>query len=249
MGKLDGKVVVVTGASSGIGLATAVACGAEGADVVLLARRKDRLDAAAQQVGERALPISTDIGDPAAVNAAFEQVAQRFGRVDALVNVAAIATLRLVEECSDEDVARTFATNLLGPIYAVRAAIPLLRAAGGGDIVNVSSESTLDPFPFLTLYNTTKGGLDVFTKALAKEVREDGVRVTLFVAGTTESNFAEDWTAEEMERVIPVWAKHMGSQSGEIPKQQPEWVADALLYVLTRPRAQLIDVMHSRTHH
>ena len=85
--------------------------------------------------------------------------------------MAGTASLRLIEEASDEDIAGTMATNLLGPIYTSRAAIPLLRKGGGGDIVNVSSESTLDPFPFLTLYNTSKGGLDVFTKAFGPNHR------------------------------------------------------------------------------
>jgi NAD(P)-dependent dehydrogenase (short-subunit alcohol dehydrogenase family) len=247
MGQLDGRVVVVTGASSGIGRATAHRFAQEGAATVMLARRKERLDEAAIAAGDRAVPIPTDVGDPQAVNAAFEQVAERFGVLHALVNVAGMASLRLIEEASDEDITRTMATNLLGPIYTSRAAIPLLRRVGGGDIVNVSSESTLDPFPFLTLYNTSKGGLDVFTKALGEELRGDRVRVSLFVAGTTNTNFAEAWPPEELERVLPVWAQHV--RAGEIKQMRPEWVADALLYVITRPAGQIIDVVQVRTHH
>ena len=107
MGQLDGRVVVVTGASSGIGRATAHRFAQEGATTVMLARRKERLDEAAIAVGDRAVPIPTDVGDPQAVNAAFEHVAERFGVLHALVNVAGIASLRLIEEASDEDISES----------------------------------------------------------------------------------------------------------------------------------------------
>jgi NAD(P)-dependent dehydrogenase (short-subunit alcohol dehydrogenase family) len=164
----DGKVAIISGGSAGIGKAVAAKLAGEGAQVVLLARRRDRLEDAAADIGPAAIPVVADIGDPGSVRAAFDEVERRFGRVDALLNVAGAARARLIEETSDEDIAAVVGTNFLGPIYTTRAAIPLLRKAGGGDIVNVSSEITLDDMPLMTLYSSTKRALEAFTKTMTR---------------------------------------------------------------------------------
>lgn len=143
-GKCSGKVVVVSGASTGVGRALAKRFAEDGATVVMFARRKDRLDDAAAEIGEQAIPIPTDITSSASVRAAFEEIAHRFERVDVLVNMAGVTRVRHIEEASDDDIAISVGTNLIGPMYTIRSAVPLLKAAGGGDIVNVSSEITLD---------------------------------------------------------------------------------------------------------
>src|SRR6266540_143815 len=132
-GQLHGRVVVVVGASAGIGLATARRCAAEGADVVMLARGRDRLVAAAAEVGDRATAIVCDITQPDSVRAAFGQIEAKFGKLDALLNVAGVARIRRIEDATDDDIAFVVGVNLLGPIYTTRAAIPLMRAAGAGD--------------------------------------------------------------------------------------------------------------------
>jgi NAD(P)-dependent dehydrogenase (short-subunit alcohol dehydrogenase family) len=165
---MEGKVVVVSGASMGVGRATAQRFAQEGATVVLLARRKLLLDEIADAIGANAVPIVTDVTSSTEVCVAFEQVAAQFGRVDVLVNSAGASRIRMIEEASDEDIAVTVNTNLVAPIYTTRAAIPLLRAAGGGDIMNISSEITLDHLPMMTLYAATKRGLNGFTEAMNK---------------------------------------------------------------------------------
>src|SRR6266480_3438483 len=134
MGALDGKVAVVTGASRGIGAVIAAGLAAEGASVALLARDKDRLTAAAEAIGELAVAVPTDVSDPDSVRDAFAAVADRFGRLDVLVNNAAVAWPHTVEAAADEQLQAEVGTNLLGPLYAIRAAVPLLRATSGGHV-------------------------------------------------------------------------------------------------------------------
>ena len=158
MGALDGKIAVITGASSGSGLGIARRFVEEGATVLLLARGGERLEQTAKDLGSAAVPFVTDVGDPGSVGRTFAEVGERFGRIDILVNNAAVYRPCRVELLSDLDIQQQIATNLAGPVYTCRAAIPLLRAAGGGDIVNTSSESTLHPFPMLSMYVATKAG-------------------------------------------------------------------------------------------
>ncbi len=186
MGLLEGKVAVVSGASAGSGLGVVRRFLDEGANVVMLARNKERLEEVAGGLGERAIPVATDVGDSESVRAAFEEVTRRFGKLDVLVNHAAVYRPCAVEHLSDDDIQRQLATNLLGPVYMSRAAIPLLRAAGGGDIINTSSESTLHPFPMLSMYVASKAALEAFGVVLAQEVRDDDIRVTTVVQGTAQ---------------------------------------------------------------
>ena len=194
-GRLAGKVALVTGATSGSGRAIARRFVAEGADVVMLARGKGRLVDEASALGRRAIPIVTDVGDVDSVRAAFSEVADRFGKLDILVNNAAVYRPCFVDELSDADITQQVNTNFLGPVYTCRAAIPLLRAAGGGDIVNTSSESTLDPFPMLSMYVSTKAALEAFTKTLMHELRDDDIRVTVLVQGVAaDGEGSTDWS-------------------------------------------------------
>jgi NADP-dependent 3-hydroxy acid dehydrogenase YdfG len=245
---LDGKVVVISGASMGVGKATAERCAADGATVVLLARRKLLLDEIAETIGTNAVPIATDVTCSTQVRAAFEQVALQFGRIDVLVNSAGASRIRLIEEASDEDIAVTVSTNLLAPIYTTRAAIPLLRAAGGGDIMNISSEITLDHLPMMTLYAATKHGLNGFTEAMSKELRKDSIRVTLVILGAVDdTGIHENFAPGDIERAWPIWEAdgYLTRMSGT-QRLTPPTVAAVLHDVLTRPRELMIDVIHVR---
>ncbi len=176
-GALAGKVAVVSGATSGSGRAVARRFAAEGAQVVLLARGKERLTAEAGALGEHTVPIAVDVGDADSVRQAFTEIDERFGKLDILVNNAAIYRPCSVAELSDFDIERQVRTNYLGPIYTCRAAIPLLRAAGGGDIINTSSEVTLHPFPMMSMYVSTKAALEAFSQTMLIEVVDDDIRV------------------------------------------------------------------------
>jgi NAD(P)-dependent dehydrogenase (short-subunit alcohol dehydrogenase family) len=245
---MEGKVVVISGASMGVGRATAQRFAHEGATVVLLARRKLLLDEIAGTLGANAVPIATDVTCSTEVGAAFEQVAAQFGRIDVLVNCAGASRIRLIEEASDEDIAVTVNTNLVAPIYTTRAAIPLLRAAGGGDIMNVSSEITLDHMPMMTLYAATKRGLNGFTEAMNHELRRDSIRVTLVILGAVgDTGIHENFGPGDLERAWPMWEAdgYLTRMSGTQLLTSAR-VAEVLYDVLTQPRDLMMDVIHLR---
>lgn len=245
--QLTGKVVVVAGASAGMGFAAARRCAEEGADVVMLARGQERLTLAANEVGAKAFPIVCDVTSPDSVRAAFAQIADRFGKVDALFNVAGVARIRRIEDATDDDIAFVFGVNLLGPIYTTRAAIPLMRAAGAGDIVNVSSEIVDDYMPQMVLYGASKGGLDTFTKMMVHELKADNIRMVRYTSGSVTTSFGDNFAPGEVEAVWPEWdaSGYLVRVAG--PGMDPDWMADAMIFAITRPRGQMIDVIHVRS--
>src|ERR1700729_1527805 len=243
---MEGRVAVVAGASRGVGRATAIRLGQDGATVVLLARRKLLLDEVVEIIGPSAVPIVTDVTSSHDVHAAFDQIAAQFGRIDVLINSAGASRIRLIEEASDEDIAVTVNTNLVAPMYTTRAAIPLLRAAGGGDIMNVSSEITLDYLPMMTLYAATKHGLNGFTQAMNHELRRESIRVTLVVLGAVgDSAVHENFGPGDLERAWPIWEAdgYLTRMSGTQLLTSAR-VAEVLYDVLTRPRDLMMDVIH-----
>jgi NAD(P)-dependent dehydrogenase (short-subunit alcohol dehydrogenase family) len=251
---LRDKVAAVTGATSGSGRAIARRFAAEGAQVVLLSRGKERLVADAEQLGANAIGIATDVGDADSVRQAFAEIEQRFGRLDILVNNAGVHRPCFVEELSDFDIERQVRTNYLGPVYTCRAAIPLLRAAGGGDIVNTSSESTLNPFPMLSMYVSSKAALEAFSRTMMTEVNDDDIRITVVIQGIAhEGEGSTDW-AREPERAAKAF--ELWTERGYIARvdrledllgQSTDDVADVHLYVVTRPRHQQLDTIHVRS--
>jgi NAD(P)-dependent dehydrogenase (short-subunit alcohol dehydrogenase family) len=231
--QLTGKVIVVAGASAGIGFAAARRCALEGASVALLARGKDRLDEAAAAIGPNASAIQCDVSQPDSVRAAFGKIAEQFGHVDALLNVAGVARIRKIENATDDDIAFVFGVNTLGPIYTTRAAIPLLRAAGGGDIVNVSSEIVDDYMPQMVLYGASKGGLDTFSKMMVHELKSDNIRVSRYTSGSVGGTaFGDNFDANEVEAVWPEWeaSGYLTRVAG--PGMDPDWMADAIVFTI-----------------
>jgi NAD(P)-dependent dehydrogenase (short-subunit alcohol dehydrogenase family) len=243
--RLKGRVVAIAGASAGIGLAAATMCAAEGATLVMMARGEQRLREHAASLG--AMAVLCDISDPSSVRSAFAQIDAAHGRLDALLNVAGVARIRKIVDATDEDIAFVMGVNLLGPIYTTRSAIPLMRAAGGGDIINVSSEITGDYMPSMVLYGTSKGGLDTFSKMMVHELKNDRIRVSNFVSGSVSSEFGTNFTPDEVAAVWPEWeaSGYLTRVAG--PGMDPAWMADAMLFQLTRPAGQMIDWIHVRS--
>lgn len=183
MSSLSNKVIVLTGAGQGLGRATAIALSEAGAKVCLLGRTLSKLDETASQMCGPSLSLSTDITSPASVRDAFEKIKAEFGQIDILINNAALYPIFKIEAATDEQILNSINTNLTGPVFCIREAIPLMRINGGGHIVNISTESIHHPFPFLTLYASGKSGVETLTRGLKDELRPDNIRLTLLRLG------------------------------------------------------------------
>ncbi|HEX3542153.1 MAG TPA: SDR family oxidoreductase [Acidimicrobiales bacterium] len=187
---LDGKVVIVTGASSGIGEATARAVAQAGARPVLAARRRARLEALAAEIGNDALVVPTDMRDPAQIQRLVEVVREQRGGVDVLVNNAGQGLHVPVEKISIEDLKAVVELNVYGALLAMQAVIPLMREAGGGCIVNVSSGTTRMPAPIGTAgYAATKAALNMLSRAAREELAGSGIVVSTVYPFITATEF------------------------------------------------------------
>ena len=190
MGSLDGKVTVITGASSGIGEVTAELLASEGSKVALLARRADRLTEIEKRIedaGGEALPIEIDITDHGKVEAAMAEVTGQFGGIHNLINNAGVMLLGSVEGWDIAQWQRMIDVNLLGLLYCTREALPLIRDSGGGHIVNVSSVAGRTANFGSAVYNMTKWGVTGFSEALRQEALNSGIRFTCVEPGFVDT--------------------------------------------------------------
>lgn len=176
-----GKTIVITGAGAGLGRALARRFASEGETVILLGRTLSKVQELAGEIGGSAMAVECDVASAASVRKAFATIAETHPKIDVLINNAAIYEPFTVAEATDEQIDGIIATNLNGPIYCCRAAIPMLEK--GGQIINVGSESIAVPFVMLSLYQCTKAGLERFTEALVEELEPAGIRVTTVRAG------------------------------------------------------------------
>jgi NADP-dependent 3-hydroxy acid dehydrogenase YdfG len=240
-GRLDGTVALVTGASSGIGEATAEVLAAEGAALVLAARRRDRLEALASRIGD-AVPVlvhEVDVTDEAQVRAMVERTMAELGRLDTLVNNAGVMLLGPIEGAPTEEWRRMVSLNLLGLLYCTHAALPyLLAAADDGprrvaDVVNVSSVAGRVARLGSGVYNATKFGVFAFSESLRQEVTSRHVRVTLVEPGATGTELAFHNRPEVLEQMATTFGGIELLQSGDI--------ADAIRYAVTRPRHAVVN--------
>lgn len=245
MNRMRDRVVAVTGASRGLGAALARALAAESATVAILARpspHRDRIAAALP--GASAIDI--ELADPASVRSAFAAIGARFGRLDGLVNNAAIGLPHLIEEASDAEIVDEVGANLIGPVCCIRGAIPLLRAAGGGDIVNISSVSVNAPFPMLALYAATKAALEMLGDAMLPELRPDNIRMATFRVGALAGDsFGSVWPEERRRRALAL-AQAAGRASMRGEPVPLDTVAAALVDLLALPAAARVPIMEFR---
>lgn len=192
--KLSDAVVVVTGACRGIGLALTRALVAHGAFVCGIARNEDRLRVVHEELGEAFFPLTCDVTDPEAVASAFRTVEALKGRIDVLINNAGVGRFESIDKVKLDDWSVQIDTNLTGVFLCTREAVPIMKrqnaAAGfGGHIVNVASIAGLVGNPSLSAYNATKFGLRGFSEALMKELRDDGIKVTVIYPGSVQTEF------------------------------------------------------------
>jgi len=230
MADLSGRVVAISGASSGIGEATALACARAGAAVAFAARRTDRIEALARRIeldGGEALAVTADVGDEAQARAFVHATHERFGRLDALVNNAGVMLLGPIDGAPTEEWRRMVAVNIMGVLYCTHAALPLLRAQGGGDVVIVSSVGGRVVGRYSGVYSLTKFGVGAFAEALRMESAGTGLRVTLIEPGRVETELRTHVREEVMREL-------RGGFAGVEP-MSAEQVADAILFALGQP--------------
>jgi len=198
------RVVMVTGASSGIGRATALAFGSAGAQVALLARRRHELETLAAEMDGEVLVLPTDVADRAAVGAAFDAVDRHFGRVDVVVNNAAFARSTRFPDLTAEEWREALEVNMTAPFLLTKAVVPAMRAQRYGRIINISSSagrmvSTLGG----AHYTASKTGLLGFTRAAAKELGKFGITVNAICPGLIDTELTrENASAELLERIV-----------------------------------------------
>jgi NADP-dependent 3-hydroxy acid dehydrogenase YdfG len=234
--RLEGTVALVTGASSGIGEATAVALAAEGATVAVAARRRDRLEALVERIGNDAevLVIETDITDEASAQAMVESTVREFGRLDTLVNNAGVMLLGPIVDAPVEEWRRMIELNVLGLLHCTHAALPhLLRAAETdprrvADVVNVSSVAGRVARLGSGVYNTTKFGVVAFTESLRQEVTRRHVRASVIEPGAVMTELATHNRPEIIET--------MRANFGQMEMMRSEDIAETILFTITRPR-------------
>lgn len=221
------RVLIVTGASSGIGLATAEALAARGARVALLARSGGALAALAHRL-PGSWPVVADLTDSARVRAAVAEVRGHYGRVDGLVNNAGRSYAAAVEEIEPDIFDEIFHLNVLGPIVAMQAVIPLLRAQGGGSIVNVNSGTAFMTVPGYSVYTASKRALLGFSLAARAELQKDGIAVSEVYPFITATNFGKN----RMGRA------GSGPPAHYADGDPPEFVAGLILQALAEGGAQ-----------
>src|SRR5215210_1807762 len=245
MAKLDGKVAVVTGASSGIGEATAEALAAEGAAVVVAARREDRLEDLVERIngdGGKALAVECDVTEEEQAHDLIRRAKEEFGQVDILVNNAGMMQLSEVEKGLSDEWRTMFDVNVLGLLYATDAAIETMNEQGSGHLVNISSLAGRKSGPLRGAYSGTKFAVNAISEALRQELQEDNIRITMIEPGAVETELPDHITDEEAKEGI----------SGMIAAMEPlqsEDIANAIAYVVTQPeRVSINEVLIRPTH-
>jgi short-subunit dehydrogenase len=225
---LDQQVMVITGASSGIGLVTAKKAAAAGAKLVLAARNDAALRQLVEQLkadGHEAIHVETDVGDEAAVNAVAFAAIDAFGRIDTWVNNAGVSLYARLKDVATDDARRVFDTNFWGVVYGSHAAVPHLKQQGGA-LINIGSTLSERAIPLQGIYSASKHAVKGFTDALRMELDEEGagVAVTLIKPSAIDTPYTE----------------HAMNQLGVEPKNpppiySPDLVADAILRAATHP--------------
>ncbi|MGK5679781.1 SDR family oxidoreductase [Actinoplanes sp. URMC 104] len=227
------QVVVITGASTGIGRAAAFAFAARGAKVACAARSREALDVLAAQIhvaGGTAIAVPTDVTDPVAVRALADTAEQHFGHLDTWVNNAAVSVWGRVEDITDAEFDRVMRVNFLGQVHGVHAALPALRRSGGGTMIGVASVEGVRAVPLHGPYTASKFALRAFYDCLRMELAQEGVpiAVSTILPASIDTPFFE----------------HARSKLGAMvkpppPVYAPELVADSIVYAATHPRREI----------
>ncbi|MDQ4126731.1 MAG: SDR family NAD(P)-dependent oxidoreductase [Actinomycetota bacterium] len=231
MAKLEGKVAVITGASSGIGEATVRSLAAEGAAVVAGARRKERLDGLVEEVkqgGGRAIAVECDVTEEEQAHDLVRRAVEEFGSIDILVNNAGVMLLSTVGKGLSDQWRQMFEVNVMGLLYATDAAIKVMKEQGSGHLVNISSVAgrkvTRDSSG---IYAGTKHAVGAISEGLRQELLEDNIRVTIVEPGAVATELPDHITDEDAKESLGGLLK--------LERLQAEDIAEAIAYAVTQP--------------
>lgn len=243
--------VAITGASRGLGRIIAQAFVDCGDRVFLLARDSAELAATASELGRTATPIAVDLERPIEIRHAFREIAETIGSLDILINNAGVGFPRRLSELTDEDLHRQVAVNLTAPLLCIQAALPLLSRSELADIVCVSSESVLLPFPQMGVYAATKSGLETACTGLRSELAELGIRLAVArvgqIAGT---GFADAWTPDERSEAVEAWqaSGHLAFAGDGIDGSAVAQMIMAMVDLARGARCDLVQIRSATSH-
>lgn len=230
-GRLDGRIALVTGASSGIGEATALALAEAGAKVAVAARRRDRLEELAaklEAMGAQPLVLVADLADEAEAQRIVKDAEAHYGRLDILVNNAGVMYLEPVEEADLARWRHMLELNVLSLIASTQAALPGMRARREGHIVNISSTAGRVANPNAAAYSATKFGVVAFSEALRREVYQHNIRVSVIEPGVVETELRDHIGHAEVKANLNAWADSMRQLQGRD-------VAEVIAFCVSRP--------------
>lgn len=231
-GTLNGKVALVTGGGTGIGQAAAMALAAAGAQVAITGRRIERLQQVVASIalaGGNALAFQSDVSDEDDAFGAVEQTVAAFGRLDIVINSAGVNEAGGIQSLDLDGWRKVIDINLWGTIYTCKAAVPHLKAAGGGDIINISSTAGRRAAGLFASYATSKHGVNGFTESIRQELGGDNIRVSVVEPGATETEIASSVSD-------PKWSEMMQAHVSKDGAMKAADIADAILFILCLPR-------------
>jgi NADP-dependent 3-hydroxy acid dehydrogenase YdfG len=226
---IDDKVVAITGASSGIGEATALMLAERGATVVLGARSADRLERLAARIadaGGDASYVSTDVRRREDLQALVDSAVERHGKLDALVNNAGVMPISLLADVRVEDWEQMVDVNLKGVLYGIAAALPVFRQQGFGHVINTASTAATRVMPTMSVYAGTKAAVRAISEGLRQEAGEK-LRVTIITPGMTRTNFAEGMTDPEVRAQMQT--------RRDATAMPPDAIARAIAFAIEQP--------------
>ena len=231
--EIKDKVIIVTGASMGIGAAVVRALAQGGAKVVLAARSQEKLQALVTEL-PGSLAVATDMTDPEAIQRLVTETMSKFGRIDVLVNNAGQGIYGAVENTDIAAYRKIVDLNVIGPLLAMQAAIPIMRAQGGGVIVNVSSLVSKNYFPYLGAYASTKYALNALSLTARAELEKDNIRICVMHPGMTATNFGKNSIKSD----AVAQTLQSRTREGMPPPDSAEYVAGRILLAIETETAE-----------
>lgn len=230
--QLSGKVALVTGASSGIGEAAAIALAEAGATVAVSARRADRLETLVKRIesaGGKALALPGDMTVEAEAIKAVEDTVARFGRIDILINSAGIMQAGGIENCDLDEYRRVVDINLFATLYTCTAAVPHMLRQGGGDIINISSLAGRKGGPMTNAYSASKHAVNSMTDGMRQELGDRNIRATILMPGATTTEVGDHISD-------PTWRKAIQAHVSKEGAVLPSEVGETIVFILSLPR-------------